>query len=155
MHPKRKQKLIFILAGLALVGSAVGLVLYANTENMSWFRTPTEIATGDYVIGQSVRVGGLVKVGSVARADQGLETSFTLTDGANEVKVTYDKIMPDLFREGQGIVAEGKVVEGVLVASEVLAKHDENYMPAEAAEALERAGHPMGMGINQEYKEQY
>lgn len=148
MHPKRKQKLIFILSGLALVGIAVGLVLYANTENMSWFRTPTEIATGEYVKDQSVRVGGLVKVGSVKRSDKGLETTFLLTDGAHEVLVKYDRILPDLFREGQGIVAEGKVLDGELIASEVLAKHDEQYMPPEAAEALQQAGHPMGMEQN-------
>lgn len=148
MNPKRKQRLFLVIGGVVMVAVAIGLVLFANSQSISWFRTPTEIAQGDYQVDQVVRVGGLVKDGTVQRSEESLAVSFIITDGNSDVEVQYNKILPDLFREGQGIVAEGKVVGGVVVANTVLAKHDENYMPPEAAEALEKAGHPGGTAKN-------
>lgn len=140
MNPKRKQRLILILSGVILVAVATGLILFANSQNISWFKHPSEIASGNYVKDQMVRVGGLVKAGSFRQvSDETLDVEFLLTDCAVEVPVFYDKILPDLFREGQSVVVEGKVVDGVIVASQVLAKHDEQYMPPEADEALKAA----------------
>lgn len=140
MNPKRKQRLVLILAGVILVAVATSLILFANSKDISWFKHPAEIAAGDYVKGQMVRVGGIVKDGSFKRtSEETLDVEFLLTDCAVEIPVSYDKILPDLFREGQSVVVEGQVVEGVIVASQVLAKHDEQYMPPEASEALESA----------------
>lgn len=140
MNPKRKQRLILILAGIVLIAVATALILFANSKNISWFKHPAEIAAGDYVKDQMVRVGGIVKDGSFKRvSDESLEIEFLITDCAVDIPVSYDKILPDLFREGQSVVVEGMVVGGVIVASQVLAKHDEQYMPPEATDALESA----------------
>ena len=138
MHPQRKKRLTLIVFLVIAVGSAVGLLMYSLTQNINLFMTPTQIANGEVEPGRTIRAGGLVEVGSVVR--DGLSASFVVTDGASEVTITYDGILPDLFREGQGIVALGKLnTDGVFIASEVLAKHDENYMPPEVKEALKKA----------------
>jgi len=140
MNPKRKQRLVLLLAGVILVAVATSLILFANSKDISWFKHPAEIAAGNYAKDQMVRVGGIVKDGSFERlSEETLDVQFLLTDCAVEIPVSYDKILPDLFREGQSVVVEGKVVEGVIVASQVLAKHDEEYMPPEASAALESA----------------
>ena len=136
---RKRQRMIFVTLIVAGVGAATGLVIAAMGENMLYFYSPTQVRAGEAPSGPSIRVGGLVVEGSVRRG-QGLEVAFALTDGAATVDVSYAGILPDLFREGQGIVASG-VLEGQarLRAEEVLAKHDENYMPPEVAEAMEAA----------------
>ena len=142
MNPKRKQRLIIVLGVLAAVGMATGLITFALRENINLFFTPTEIAHGNAPKERRIRVGGLVVPGSVKRGDD-LQVSFDLTDNAEVITVRYAGILPDLFREGQGIIAHGKLISGTLVeADEVLAKHDENYVPPEVQEAIEKAGHP-------------
>ena len=140
MHPKRKNRLILILFMVLGLGSAVGLMMYSLSQNIDLFMTPTQIANGEVRPGQTIRAGGLVVEGSVVRSDDGLNVSFGITDGSVDVTVEYEGILPDLFREGQGIVAMGKVdARNVMIASEVLAKHDEEYMPPEVTYALESA----------------
>ena len=136
---RRRQRMIFVGLLVAGVAAATGLVIAALGENMLYFYSPSQVRAGEAPSGPSIRVGGLVVDGSVQRS-QGLEVSFTLTDGAEMVDVVYAGILPDLFREGQGIVASGVLEGGTrLRAEEVLAKHDENYMPPEVAEAMEMA----------------
>ena len=136
MHPVRRQRLI--LVGLAFAGVAltVALALTALQDNINLFYPPDAIARGEAPIDARIRAGGMVKDGSVERATDSLEVRFVLSDLAgSDVPVLYDGILPDLFREGQGIVATGRLgADGVFVASEVLAKHDENYMPPELAD---------------------
>lgn len=141
MNPVRKKRLFIILGILAGVGVAVALALTALQQNINLFYTPTQIAAGEAPQGTRIRAGGLVEEGSVQRTNDSLTVSFRVTDGAQAVTISYQGILPDLFREGQGIVALGRVnAEGVLVADEVLAKHDENYMPPEVTQALEQSG---------------
>ena len=131
--------MIFVALVVAGVAAAAGLVVAAMGENMLYFYSPSQIRAGEAPSGPSIRIGGLVVEGSVQRG-QGTEVSFSLTDGAATVDVSYAGILPDLFREGQGIVASGVLDGGdTLRAGEVLAKHDENYMPPEVAEAMEIA----------------
>ncbi|MBA57434.1 MAG: cytochrome c maturation protein CcmE [Pseudomonadales bacterium] len=142
MNPKRKQRLIIVLGILVAVGLATGLMTFALRENINLFFTPSEIAEGKAPLQRRIRVGGLVVPGSVKRGED-LQVSFDLTDNAQQITVRYAGILPDLFREGQGIIAHGKLISGTLVeADEVLAKHDENYVPPEVQEAIEKAGHP-------------
>ncbi len=142
MNHKRKQRLFIILGVLSAVALATGLMMFALSENINLFYTPTQIAEGEAPLNRRIRVGGLVVDGSVIRGE-GLEVAFDLTDKAKVIQVKYKGILPDLFREGQGIIAMGKLVDGNWVeADEVLAKHDENYVPPEVQEALEKAGHP-------------
>ena len=148
--------MIFVSLIVAGVAAATGLVIAAMGENMLYFYSPTQIRAGEAPSGPSIRVGGLVVEGSVRRG-QGTEVSFSLTDGAETVDVSYAGILPDLFREGQGIVASGVLESGSrLRVVEVLAKHDENYMPPEVAEAMEiakrggkMAPHRSGQGAGQ------
>ncbi len=141
MNPVRKKRLYIVLAILAGVGVAVTLALSALQENINLFYTPTQIAAGEAPEGTRIRAGGLVEMGSVQRSNDSLGVSFRVTDNNETVTIRYQGILPDLFREGQGIVALGRVNgEGVLVADEVLAKHDENYMPPEVSQALEKSG---------------
>ncbi|AFM33935.1 MULTISPECIES: cytochrome c maturation protein CcmE [Stutzerimonas stutzeri subgroup] len=141
MNPVRKKRLFIVLAILAGVGIAVALALSALQQNINLFYTPTQIAAGEAPEGTRIRAGGLVEEGSVKRTNDSLSVAFRVTDGAKAITITYQGILPDLFREGQGIVALGRVnSEGVLVADEVLAKHDENYMPPEVTQALEKSG---------------
>ncbi len=145
MRAKRKQRLIFIIILLLGFSAAAALGLYAMRQNIMLFHTPTEIASGNVPSNKLFRVGGLVVEGSVTKESDGLTTEFDLTDTAESVTVRYTGLLPDLFREGQGIVAQGKINEqGIIVAQEVLAKHDENYMPPEVADALKQSGasHP-------------
>lgn len=141
MNPVRKKRLFIVLAILAGVGIAVALALSALQENINLFYTPTQIAAGEAPEGTRIRAGGLVEMGSLTRSADSLGVSFRVTDNHETVTIRYQGILPDLFREGQGIVALGRVdADGVLIADEVLAKHDENYMPPEIAQALEKGG---------------
>jgi len=141
VNPVRKKRLFIVLAILAGVGIAVALALSALQQNINLFYTPTQIAAGEAPESTRIRAGGLVEEGSVKRTNDSLSVAFRVTDGAQAITITYQGILPDLFREGQGIVALGRVnSEGVLVADEVLAKHDENYMPPEVTQALEKSG---------------
>ncbi|MBU0902418.1 MAG: cytochrome c maturation protein CcmE [Gammaproteobacteria bacterium] len=141
MNPLRKKRLFIVLAIIAGVGIAVALALSALQQNINLFYTPTQIANGDAPQDTRIRAGGLVEEGSVTRSSDSLETDFVVTDGAKRVTIRYSGILPDLFREGQGIVAMGKLdASNVLIADEVLAKHDENYMPPEVMQALEQSG---------------
>ena len=140
MHPKRKQRLIIALVIVLLSSLTVGLTSYALRGNINLFYSPSDVAAGEAPTDRSIRVGGMVVEGSVTRARDKLETRFIVTDFASSVTVTYDGILPDLFAEGEGVVATGILgANGVVTASEVLAKHDENYMPPEVADALEKA----------------
>ena len=140
MHPKRKQRLIIALVIVLLSSLTVGLTSYALRGNINLFYSPSEVAAGEAPTDRSIRVGGMVVEGSVTRARDKLETRVIVTDFASSVTVTYDGILPDLFAEGEGVVATGILgANGVVTASEVLAKHDENYMPPEVADALEKA----------------
>lgn len=139
MKPRRKR-LLWVLAGVALVGLAVTLVLRALDANVMFFYSPSQIHAGEAPQGAAFRIGGLVEVGSLQRSADGLQVQFMVTDEVQRVPVRYQGLLPDLFREGKGVVASGKLqANGVFEASEVLAKHDENYMPPEAAKALEDA----------------
>ena len=141
MNPKRKKLLLGVISIVVGVGIATGLALKAFQANLLYFYSPTQVMDGEAPTNRSFRIGGLVVDESVSRNPVNLEVKFTLTDTMNNVDVFYDGILPDLFREGQGIVANGSINDdGVFIASEVLAKHDENYMPAEVADALEKAG---------------
>ena len=140
MHPKRKQRLIIALVIVLLSSLTVGLTSYALRGNINLFYSPSEVAAGEAPTDRSIRVGGMVVEGSVTRARDKLETRFIVTDFASSVTVTYDGILPDLVAEGEGVVATGILgANGEVTASEVLAKHDENYMPPEVADALEKA----------------
>ncbi|MEQ1602276.1 MAG: cytochrome c maturation protein CcmE [Methylophilaceae bacterium] len=136
----RHKRFILIAIGLALVGLAATLILNAFRSNMVFFYTPTQVVAGEVPQGTGFRIGGLVVANSLKRDNDGLTVRFAVTDTLKTVPVTYKGILPDLFKEGKGVVAQGKVgADGIFVASDVLAKHDENYMPPEAAEALKQA----------------
>lgn len=142
MHPQRKKRLLLILLVVVGVCVAVALALGALKQNINLFYTPTEIATGLAPQDARIRAGGMVVEGSVKRSTDSLEVTFDVSDGAEQVTIAYSGILPDLFREGQGIVALGRLNESrVLMADEVLAKHDEEYMPPEVAQALEQVEH--------------
>ena len=133
----RHKRIALIVGGLAILGLVVALVLNAFQSNLVFFFSPTQVVAGEAPKGKSFRVGGLVKAGTIMREPDGVTLRFVMTDIENDMIVAYKGILPDLFREGKGAVAQGKFGDdGVFVASEVLAKHDENYMPPEAAQAL-------------------
>lgn len=141
MKPHRRKKLGIILFIASGLGISIGLILYAMSQNINLFYTPTQVAQGEVGLGQQIRIGGMVKEGSVVSASDSLRVSFETTDYIHAVQIEYEGILPDLFREGQGIVAEGTVDrEGVFHATRVLAKHDENYMSQEVKAALDAAG---------------
>ena len=143
----RTRRALWIVGGVAALGVAVALVLNAFQSNIVFFYTPTEVSQQKAPRDRLFRLGGLVESGSVTRDKDGLTVRFKVTDTAQTIPVVYTGILPDLFREGKGVVAQGRIGgDGVFQAREVLAKHDENYMPPEAAEALERAGHPIDKG---------
>jgi cytochrome c-type biogenesis protein CcmE len=146
----RKQKrLSMILGGLAVLGLAAGLVLYALSGTITFFHTPSDLAETGVKPGQRIRLGGMVEDGSVQKGP-GTQTSFVVTDQIATITVSYNGILPDLFREGQGVVTEGTLQEdGSFVADTVLAKHDENYMPRELAESLKEKGVKLGKGAEQ------
>ena len=141
MNPVRKKRLYIVLAILCGVSIAVALALTALQENINLFYTPTQIANGEAPQDTRIRAGGMVAEGSVQRSADSLDVAFVVTDYAANVTVRYRGILPDLFREGQGIVALGRLNDdGELIADEVLAKHDENYMPPEVTKALNESG---------------
>lgn len=147
MNKKRKNILIAVVSLVIGIGIAAALALKAFESNLLYFYSPYQVAAGEAPPNRSFRVGGLVTPGSVKRDPDSLKVQFVLTDTLKEVTVSYDGILPDLFREGQGIVANGKLdANGVFQAAQVLAKHDENYMPPEVAAALEQAGVPYPHG---------
>lgn len=140
MKPLRKRRLMFVLSIVIGLGAAIGLALFAMKQNINLFYSPQEIVKGDAPVGPLIRLGGLVVAGTVKRDPDSLKVMFDLTDNAESVTVSYEGILPDLFREGQGIVTMGNLQEdGSFVASEVLAKHDENYMSPEVADAIKKA----------------
>lgn len=140
----RTRRALWIVAGLAGLGVAATLVLNAFQSNLVFFFTPSQVAANEVPRDRAFRIGGLVEEGSVARGKDGLTVKFNVTDTAKTIPVVFVGILPDLFREGKGVVAQGRIgPDGTFKAAEVLAKHDENYMPPEAAEALAKAGTPM------------
>ncbi len=148
MNPRRKKRMFTLFAVVFGIGAAVGLTLYALQENINLFYTPTELVEGKGeakekpFVGQKLRIGGMVVPGSVVRDEKTLDVEFKLIDTGPLVTIKYHGILPDLFREGQGIVAQGVLVDATTIeAFEVLAKHDEEYMPAEVAEAVKGIKH--------------
>lgn len=142
MTPTRKRRLIGVLVIIIGVGVAAVVAMKALNENMLYFWSPSDLQEQSVSPGQRIRLGGLVADGSVQRASDSLAVAFTITDGAATVDVRFNDILPDLFREGQGVIAIGEMApEGHFNADEVLAKHDENYMPPEVADALKETGH--------------
>ena len=142
----RHRRFVWIGAGLLALAAATALVLNAFRSNLVFFYTPTQVYGNEAPRDRSFRIGGLVEPGSVVRSVQSVEVRFRVTDNARAIGVVYNGILPDLFKEGRGVVAQGALrSDGTFVASQVLAKHDENYMPPEAAEALRKAGHPVGV----------
>jgi len=139
MKPRHKR-FVFVAVAVAGVGLAVGLVLYGLRGNVNLYFTPTQVFDNKVPKDRNFRIGGLVVAGSVKRAEDGLTTNFVITDMYKQIPVVYKGILPDLFKEGKGVVVEGKMGAGdLMVADQVLAKHDENYMPPEASDALKKA----------------
>jgi cytochrome c-type biogenesis protein CcmE len=142
MTPTRKRRLTAVLVIIIGVGAAAVVAIKSLNENMLFFVSPTDVEEQSLPAGKRFRLGGLVEGGSLSRASDSLAVNFVVTDGAASVGVRFDGILPDLFREGQGIIAIGELSpEGHFEADEVLAKHDENYMPPEVKDALEKSGH--------------
>ena len=140
----RYKRFMWVAMGLAVIAVATTLVLRAFNSNLVFFFTPSEVAQNKAPQDRAFRMGGLVTAGSMKRNADGLTVTFEVTDTAQAIPVTFTGILPDLFKEGKGVVAQGKMgQDGVFRASEVLAKHDENYMPPQAADALKKAGHPI------------
>ena len=158
MNPRRKSRLKVVLSVLAGIGVAIGLTLYALSQNIDLFYTPSEIVQGKNddpnqkpEVGQRIRVGGMVVEGTVKRDPKSLKVRFDLNDIGPSITVEYEGILPDLFREGQGIVAQGVLKEPTLLeATEVLAKHDENYVPPELGEKMQKVHKPMGAELKGE-----
>ncbi len=142
MHPVRKQRLYIVLFIVVGASIAAALIFYALRENMNLFYSPSDIAAGKAPLNTRMRAGGMVREGSVQREGEALQVNFVVTDYDHDVTVSYEGILPDMFAEGQGVVVTGtQTAPGVFVATEVLAKHDEEYMPPEVFEALEKSGH--------------
>ena len=139
---RKQQRLGLLALGMAALGGATVLVLSAFNDNLVFFYSPSELKAKAVGVDRRVRIGGLVEAQSLFRDADGRSISFRITDGAADIAVVYQGLLPDLFREGQGAVAEGKLrPDGVFAASSVLAKHDENYMPREVVDALKKSGH--------------
>jgi len=138
MTPRKRRRLILVSAILLCVGTATALILTAFEDSLAYFQSPTDLATAPPAPERAIRLGGLVAEGSVLREGEVLR--FAITDTAHTIPVVYQGAVPDLFREGQGVVVEGRLAEGLFRADTLLAKHDENYMPREAVEALKEAG---------------
>lgn len=140
MHPIRRQRLVAVLFIVIAASAAVALVTYALRQNINLFYAPSQVAAGEAPEGARIRIGGMVVKGSLQRAEDSLTSRFELTDGPAQIEVMYTGILPDLFSEGEAAVATGKLLaDGTFDASEVLAKHDENYTPPEVADAMEKA----------------
>ena len=139
MNSTQKKRLGLIAGGLIICGAAAALVFNAFEENLVFFFSPSQVAAHEAPEGRAFRIGGFVQEGSVQRQKDGVTVRFDVTDTAHTVPVTYKGSLPDLFKEGRGVVAQGKLQNGVFVADQVLAKHDENYMPPEAEKAVQDA----------------
>ena len=140
----RQRRLLFVALGLVAVSIATALVLNALNSNVTFFYSPSQVMAGEAPRQSAFRLGGLVESGSLKRGADGLTMSFVVTDGPSSITVRYHGLLPDLFREGKGVVVAGRLQDGgAFTATEVLAKHDENYMPPEAAAALKQTGHPV------------
>lgn len=139
MNSTQKKRLGLIAGGLIICGAAAALVFNAFEENLVFFFSPSQVAAHEAPEGRAFRIGGFVQEGSVQRQKDGVTVRFDVTDTAHTVPVTYKGSLPDLFKEGKGVVAQGKLQNGVFVADQVLAKHDENYMPSEAEKAVQDA----------------
>ncbi|MFD2265545.1 cytochrome c maturation protein CcmE [Lacibacterium aquatile] len=141
MRSRKQRRLYVLLLGLGALGVATALILAAFSDNLVFFHTPSDIAAGKVKLERTFRLGGLVETGSVVKAADGLSVTFRVTDGGSTLPVSYKGVLPDLFREGQGVVALGRLNEGSsFVATEILAKHDENYMPKELTDAIKKQG---------------
>ncbi|WP_339833644.1 cytochrome c maturation protein CcmE [uncultured Parvibaculum sp.] len=152
---RKQRRAAFIAVGLAILALAVGLVLYAVRDNIVFFYSPSDVAEREIAPGQRIRLGGLVEMGSVETLPGG-EARFRVTDMVETIAVSYRGILPDLFREGQGVVAEGVLQDdGHFAADTVLAKHDETYMPPEVIDALKRSGNWQGEGAEASHAETY
>ncbi|MBC8029556.1 MAG: cytochrome c maturation protein CcmE [Pyrinomonadaceae bacterium] len=144
---RRHKRIAFIVAGVAGLGIAAALALSAFKSNLVFFFSPSQVAAKEAPFGRTFRVGGLVETNSLKRDNDGLTVRFTVTDTAQSIPVVYKGILPDLFKEGKGCVAQGRVgADGVFYADQVLAKHDENYMPPEAGQAIDKAKHVQEAG---------
>jgi cytochrome c-type biogenesis protein CcmE len=148
MHPQRRRRLLWIVLLLLGLAAVVALTSYALRQNINLFYTPSQLSAQQAPEGRRIQVGGLVVQGSLERAADSLAVRFMLSDLKATVPVQFTGILPDLFREGQGIVANGEWLNGQVMADEVLAKHDENYMPPRVKEAIEDAGHPSDKAPN-------
>ena len=138
---RKRRRLYMVFAAMLILAGASALVLSALQSEITYFYSPSDLVAGKAPAGRSIRLGGLVEDGSVKRLDDGVTTLFHVTDLSESVPVTYRGLLPDLFREGQGVVTEGSIdADGAFVAREVLAKHDETYMPREVADALKKSG---------------
>jgi cytochrome c-type biogenesis protein CcmE len=138
---RKRRRLLALVVGLGLLGAATALVLAAFNDNLVFFYSPSELAAKAIGAGRRIRIGGLVEKASLMHVDDGHGVGFRVTDGKTDIAVVYDGVLPDLFREGQGVVAEGRLrPDGIFAATSVLAKHDEKYMPPEVAAALKKAG---------------
>jgi cytochrome c-type biogenesis protein CcmE len=138
---RKRRRLLALVLGLGLLGAATALVLVAFRDNLVFFYSPSDLVEKEIAPGRRIRIGGLVEEHSVKREADGRGVGFRVTDGKTDIAVIYDGALPDLFREGQGVVAEGRLgTGGVFIATSVLAKHDEKYMPPEVADALKKAG---------------
>lgn len=140
MHPKRKQRLLFLISIIFGLSVAVGLALYALRQNVNLYYTPSQVVAGQVANNHTFRLGGLVKKGSIIYAKEGLRVTFVVTDLVNNINVSYTGLLPDLFRDDQGVVVQGQLkASGEFQATEVLAKHDEKYMPPIVKDALNQA----------------
>ncbi|NVJ62325.1 MAG: cytochrome c maturation protein CcmE [Gammaproteobacteria bacterium] len=152
MKPQRKKRLIAVLATVMGVSIAAVLLMYAVGENANYFYSPSDIYAGKAQPGKTIKVGGLVVPGTVKRGENLLDVEFVIKDKSHQLTVLFSDVLPDLFKEGQGIVATGKLIDNErFVATSVLAKHDENYMPPEVKRALEQSGHPVKTDTATEY----
>jgi len=140
MTNRKKKRLAILVVALTALGGATAMVLAAFRDNLVFFYSPSDLVARPSLADGRIRIGGLVETQSVDHED-GREVTFRVTDGKTDINVSYDGVLPDLFREGQGVVAEGRIKNGVFLASTILAKHDEKYMPPEVAAALKKSGH--------------
>ena len=137
---KRRRRILFLLLGFSALSISGTLILLATRDSIIYFYSPTELLNKNNIENKLIRIGGLVKTGTLKRKEN-LKINFVVEDGKNEIKVEYQGILPDLFREGQGVICEGKVIKNdIFFAYKILAKHDENYMPPEVADALKKSG---------------
>ncbi len=141
MTPKQKQRGIIVVALVVITLAAIGLLIYASRSELNYYYSPIEVKEGKAPLERSIRIGGLVAPGSIVKSTETIDIAFDIMDGKDRVRVTYDKMLPDLFREGQGVIATGLLKDqNNFVATEILAKHDETYMPPEVKESLEKSG---------------